>query len=309
MTTRFTGLYPATLTPFNKDGSINLEGIDKYAKHFIDGGMDGVFVNGTSGESMSLSINERKKVIEEWVAANKKHNGKLQIIAHIGAQSVEDSKELAKHAESVGAAGISAMAPAFFKPKSLEQLIEYLNEIAKAASNTPFFYYHFPGITGVDFPVHKVLSEGAKKFSTMRGAKFTGYDMRDLNKSISLEGGRFDLLNGFEFLWLPAVSIGGVGAVGLSANLCPELFRDIEKYGQDKDAKGLAKAQEAQRKIIQLFDIIEKQENYMSPFKHIMKWLIGIDFGPVRTPLKNMTDSEAEEMIKQLEALGFKTNQ
>jgi N-acetylneuraminate lyase len=304
-TKRFTGLYPASLTPLNKDGSVNYDAIDPYVKFFGDAAIDGVFLNGTSGESMSLSLNERKGIAEAWVTANKKYGSRVRIIAHIGTQSVEDTKHLAAHAQSIGVDGVAVMAPAFFKPRNINQLLDYLKACADAAPNTSFFYYHYPGITGVDFPVHKVLSEGLKQIPNFRGAKFTSLDLRDLNKC--LQDGRFDLLSGFDFVWLPAVSIGAVGAVGISGNFNPDLFKTIQDYGYAKDKDSLEKAQATQKKMIDLFDILDKYcDNIIAPFKHIMKSFIGLDFGPVRSPLVQMSDEDAKKMLADIEQAGFK---
>jgi N-acetylneuraminate lyase len=300
---RFTGLYPASLTPMNKDGSLNVEVIDPYVKFYGDEGIDGVFLNGTSGESMSLSINERKTITEAWVRANQKYGNRVRIIAHIGTQSVEDTKELARHAQSIGVDAIASMAPAFFKPKTLQQLLEYLGAVAAAADKTPFFYYHYPGITGVDYPVWKVLQEGSKQIPTLQGAKFTSMDLRDLSKCLDLQ--RFDLLSGYDYVWLPAVSIGSVGAVGIGGNFVPDLFKTIEAYGPDKSPEALDRAQKAQKKMITLFDIVEKHENIIAPFKAIVKAYLGLDFGPVRTPLKNLTEEETKNMLAEIERAGF----
>jgi hypothetical protein len=168
-------LAAATYVPYNADGSVNYGGVDAHCKDLADNGVmtafsacrfrraavcDGcdfnpnlfhspsrISVNGTTGDSMCLSEEERKLLSEAWVAAGKKYG--VRIFNHIGSQSISEACNLAKHAQETGCVAICAMAPMFFKCASPRVLALWLKEIGAAAPKMPLYYYNFPAITGV----------------------------------------------------------------------------------------------------------------------------------------------------------------
>jgi hypothetical protein len=140
------GLFAATFTPLNEDGNLKLQIIDRYAQELAAQGISGVFICGTTGESLSLTADERRALAEAWVRAGKRH--KLVVVVHVGADSVKDAADLAQHAESIGANAISAIPPVFFKTSSIPNLVQTMASIASAAPRTPFYFYHFPDRTG-----------------------------------------------------------------------------------------------------------------------------------------------------------------
>ncbi len=132
-TQHLSGLIAAPFTPMNEDGSLNLSIIPAYADYLVAKKcLTGVFICGTTGESVSLTTEERKAVAEAWVAAAK---GKLKIAVHVGGMSQPQSAELAAHAQEIGADVVAAMAPAFFKPGSVKDLVDFFKPVAGAASN------------------------------------------------------------------------------------------------------------------------------------------------------------------------------
>ena len=128
------GLNVAVVTPMTQEGVINLNVIPQYAEFLINQGIDGVFVNGSSGEGLLLSIEERMAVLERWMD----YSGKLNILVHVGHTSYVEAQKLASHADKLGVRAISAMGPCFMQPKTMADLIEYNKRIASAAPNTPF---------------------------------------------------------------------------------------------------------------------------------------------------------------------------
>nr|XP_037841778.1 N-acetylneuraminate lyase isoform X3 [Chlorocebus sabaeus] len=142
------GLVAATITPMTENGEINFSIIGQYVDYLVkEQGVKNIFVNGTTGEGLSLSISERRQVAEEWVTKGK---DKLdQVVIHVGALSLKESQELAQHAAEIGADGIAVIAPFFLKPWTKDILINFLKEVAAAAPALPFYYYHIPALTGV----------------------------------------------------------------------------------------------------------------------------------------------------------------
>ena len=126
---RLKGMVAATFTPFNTDGELNLPIISQYADQMATSQMAGVFVCGTTGESLSLTVEERKAVLEAWVKATKR---RFKVIAHVGTNSIHEGVELAKHAQECGADAVGAMAPSFFKPLTVKDLIAFFAPLFKA---------------------------------------------------------------------------------------------------------------------------------------------------------------------------------
>ena len=135
------GLIDAPFTPFHEDGSLNLAPIPEYAALLARNGLKGVFINGSSGEGYMLTEEERMQLAEAWMAAVPKD---FKVIVHVGSTSVMSSRRLAEHAQKIGAWGIGAMATPFPKIGNIEQLCRYCEEIASAAPELHFYYYHIP---------------------------------------------------------------------------------------------------------------------------------------------------------------------
>jgi N-acetylneuraminate lyase len=133
-------------------------------------------VNGTTGDSMSLTQDERKALAEKWVASGKRHG--VFIVNHIGAASIAESTALAAHAEAIGCAAISVMPPFFFKSQSPKIVAEWLKVIGAAAPSLPLYYYHFNAITGV-FVDPLALIQACEEVGvpTFRGFKFTDFNL------------------------------------------------------------------------------------------------------------------------------------
>ncbi|XP_070795373.1 N-acetylneuraminate lyase isoform X2 [Pituophis catenifer annectens] len=177
------GLVAATITPMTEDGNINLSLISRYVDYLINHqGVKNVFVNGTTGEGLSLSIQERKQLAEEWVTQGK---DKLDhVIIHVGSLNLPESKELAKHAAQIGADGISVISPFFFKQVNKDELVAFFRDVASQAPNIPFYYYHIPPITGIKFCAEELLASMKEQIPTFKGVKFSDRDLLDLRQCL-----------------------------------------------------------------------------------------------------------------------------
>jgi N-acetylneuraminate lyase len=145
--------------------------VPKYAKFLLDSGVKGVLgkrklqqvktlphisihvlvcvpVNGTSGEGVSQTVEEREKIAEAWLTASKKTG--QTIVVQVGGTNLADVKRLAAHAEKHGADGLLCLADLFHKPTNADQLLDYLKIVSDSAPNTPLLYYHIPLFTGID---------------------------------------------------------------------------------------------------------------------------------------------------------------
>ncbi|XP_064927751.1 N-acetylneuraminate lyase isoform X2 [Columba livia] len=178
------GLVAATITPMTPDGQVNLLVIRQYVDYLVSKqNVKSVFVNGTTGEGLSLSIQERKRLAEEWVCQGK---DKLDhVIIQVGALSLPESQELARHAAAIGASGIAVIAPFFFKPTNKDELIAFLEKVASEAPAVPFYYYHIPPLTGVKIRIEELLDGIKERIPSFQGVKFSSTDLLDLAQCIN----------------------------------------------------------------------------------------------------------------------------
>lgn len=127
--------------------SLDLDVIPKYADYLKNKGIDAILVNGTTGEGMSMSRQERKLVAEKWFPETRRLN--LTMMLQIGGTSSTDVFDLARHAETLGVEGVLVLPQLYKKPQTEEELVEYLGLVASFCPNTPLFYYHIPKYTNV----------------------------------------------------------------------------------------------------------------------------------------------------------------
>lgn len=139
------GLIDAPFTPFYENGEVNYEPIEAYCQLLVKNGLQGVFINGSSGEGYMLTEDERMKLAERWMEVAPQG---FKVIVHVGSTCVKSSKRLAEHAQKIGAWGIGAMAPPFPKVSRIEELVKYCEEIACGAPELPFYFYHIPAFNG-----------------------------------------------------------------------------------------------------------------------------------------------------------------
>lgn len=202
---KLSGLTPAVFTPFDKTGAINLAQIQPYADKLVTDGADGVFVCGSTGECTSMTIAERKSVLEAWVNAT---SGRMRVIAHVGGTCQADCIELARHAAGLGVDAVGAIAPFYFKPASVGELVAFYKPIAAAIAPIPFYSYHMPSVTGINLPMKEFLEKGSREIPNLNGIKFTSNNFMEMLECIRLEDGRFDILNGFDEMLLCGMAVG-----------------------------------------------------------------------------------------------------
>ncbi|KAM4640545.1 N-acetylneuraminate lyase [Discoglossus pictus] len=296
------GLVAATFTPMTLASDINLPVIQQYVDYLINKqNVRNIFVNGTTGEGMSLSVQERKQLTEEWV---KHSRGKMdQVMVHVGCLSLTDSKDLAAHASSCGANAISAVCPSFIKPASTDALVLYLKEVASAAPSLPFYYYHIPGMTGLKFQVQDLLNKvRQEKIPSFRGVKFSDINLLDFGRCIH-EYKEFEFLYGVDEQLLGALAFGAKGAVGSTYNY---LGKTTNKMLEAFEEGNLRKAQEIQASTQEFITFIFANGWGLAEFKDIMTLVSGIQLGPARLPLLSALESNHLTKIKsEMDRMGL----
>jgi N-acetylneuraminate lyase len=292
------GLIAAVFTPFKEDGEINPAIVPQYATRLKQQGVAGVFVNGSSGEGMMLSVQERKALAEAWMPFQ---DDNFKIIVHVGSTSVKISQDLAAHGQSIGADAIACMAPSFFSSSDVNVIIGYCRDVARSAPDLPFYYYHLPVITGAHIKVHQLLDLGSKTIPNLAGVKFTFTDFMDMHQCITLQNGRFDVLHGHDEILINGLILGVKGAIGTTFNFIPEIYHKIIASFDNNDFES---ARAYQMKSIRVIAVMLKYVNAIVGGKAILK-LSGIDCGPCRTPLRNLTDQEMSGLKSDLEEAGY----
>jgi N-acetylneuraminate lyase len=300
MSLRFTGVIAAPFTPMNSDGSLNLNMIELQAKALIANRVQGAFICGTTGEGVSLTTQERMRVAEKWREAA---TPELAIIVHVGHESLRESRTLAAHAEKIKVSAFAALAPSFFPVASVEVLVDYCAQIAEAAPSLPFFYYHIPTMTGVDLPMRHFLERAASRIPNLAGIKFTHENLMDYRRCLEFDGGRFDILFGRDEILLAALALGGAGAVGSTYNfMAPVYHRLMDAFR----AADLEAARRFQSLAISIITVMSRHGGL--PAGKAMMKLTGLDCGPVRPPLVNLSDDQFEMLKTELNKVGFPSN-
>ena len=294
---RLTGLIAATYTPLRHDGSVHLAQVGPMVEQLLESGVDGLYVCGSTGEGMSLTVDERKSLAREFIRCA---DGRVPVIVQVGHNSLADAAMLAADAQSAGADVISATCPSYYPIGSLDLLIDSMAQIASAAPESPFYYYHIPALTQAAFPMVDFLPQAAARIANLTGLKFTSPTIHEFQQCRQLDGGRFDILWGVDEMLLSALAVGAEGAIGSTYNIAAPLYHSI------RSAFSTGELDEAQRLQADAVRIIHTIAQY--PFhpamKEILRWQ-GIDCGPARLPLRTLTSDEATRLRRELEQLHF----
>jgi N-acetylneuraminate lyase len=287
-----TGLIPASHTPFDRGGRLDLSVVPRQAELFRRSGMRAVFIAGTTGEFASLTLDERKALCEAWVAAG---GDDLRIVAHTGHNCQADALELTTHARQAGVAAIAAIAPSYFRPAGIQDLIEFCSPIAAAADPLPFYFYHIPGMTNVRLPIAEFLHEARFRMPNLRGLKFSHSDLVELQECINVDDGAFEVVFGQDEFLLAGLCFGVRGAVGATYNFAgPHYQRLVQAYESGDFTAARAAQLQASRMIQVLCEF-----GFSAASKAAMA-LIGVDCGPVRSPLHNLSTEQVAALARKL---------
>lgn len=294
------GLLAATFSTFDENKALRLDLIPSVVDRLIADGIKGIFVGGTNGEGLSLSTEERMAVTDAYVkAANKR----VLIFAHVGHSSIAEARKLATHAQQVGADAISAVAAFYFKPSCAENLADCMAQIAAAAPELPFYYYHMPAVTGVAVSVIDFLKHAERKIPSLAGVKYTANTLHEYQDCLNYKGGKFDILFGYDELLLPALSVGAKAAIGSTYCFAAPLYlRIMELFQQQK----MEEAAALQLESIKMIRALVKYSPIPTQ-KQILK-LAGMDLGGCRLPLVALNQQQCDELKDYLNEISFFDN-
>lgn len=287
------GLVAPVFTPMRADGSLHLDVVEKQAEHLAAQGVVGVFVGGTTGEGLSLTLAERKQLLERWCAVAGKQ---FPVIAHVGHNCLADARELAAHAQRAGATAIAAVPPSYYKPVSPEQVVACCAEVAAVAPSLPFYYYHIPVYTGIKHSMAELLTRALLRVPTLAGLKFSDGDLLDFGQCVDIFGDRCDLFFGVDELLLPALSVGAKAAIGTTYNFAPWVYRAMIDANNRGDVATARRCQKQARDLVQFMQRL----GGLPAMKAAMR-LLGVDCGPCRLPLRGLSPREQETLEAELD--------
>jgi N-acetylneuraminate lyase len=291
------GLIAAPFTPMHADGSLNLDLIPEYYQFLKQNDVTGAFICGSTGEGVSLTVSEKKKVAEAWANCAK---ADFTIMPLLGGTCIADCIDLAKHAQEIGLDAVSFTSPFYFKPANVEMLAECIIAVAETVPNLPFYYYHIPVLTGVGFPMFDLLKAIDGRIPNFAGIKYTHEDFMDFQSCLNFRNGKYDMLWGRDENMLSALAVGAKGSVGSTFNYAAPLYYALIKAFAQND---MVKAGELQQKSIDMIRLLGKYGG-ISVGKAYMK-VVGMDCGKFRLPVKNMSDAQFEAFQSDVTALDF----
>jgi N-acetylneuraminate lyase len=293
----FSGLFAAVHTPMDARGELELSRVPAQVEHVLADGVAGMFVCGTTGEFASLTVTERRRVLETFIECAQ---GRVPIIAHVGHTCLRDARALAQHAAAAGANAIAFSPPTYFVPASIDVLVDSCLQVAEAAPELPLLYYHIPAMTGMAIPLVDFLRDAGRRIPSLAGAKYTCETLNDFIQCVRLEGGRYLMMFGRDEMLLSALAAGATAAVGTSYNFAAPVYRALwNAY----NAGRLETAREWQHRAAQMIRIMGGHGGVRAS-KTIMQ-LIDCDCGPVRLPLGPVDQAERAAIKKELDAIGF----
>src|SRR5438874_4151811 len=285
----FRGTFTAVVTPFRNE-AVDFAPLEKLIEAQIAGGISGIVAVGTTGESPTLTHDEKHEVIERTI---KIANGRCQVIAGAGTNSTRDSIEAAKFAEKAGADGALLVAPYYNKP-SQEGLFRHFKAIAGATS-LPVMLYNIPGRCAVDIAADTVirLAETCRNIVSIKEASGSVERVAELRRRLPQE---FTILSGDDSLTLPFMAVGAVGVVSVASNLFPAELCALVRACDSGDYKS---AESLHRKLFQVFKDLFIEPNPV-PAKTALAWR-GAMSAEVRLPLCEMSDANQTRLRKTVE--------
>ncbi|WP_394405232.1 dihydrodipicolinate synthase family protein [Streptococcus sp. 20-1249] len=287
---KYHGVLPAFYACYDEAGEISRQGVRTLTQYFIDKGVQGLYVNGSSGECIYQSVEDRKIVLEEVMTLAK---GKLTIIAHVACNNTKYSIELAKHAESLGVDAIAAIPPIYFRLPE-HAIAAYWNAISEAAPNTDFVIYNIPQLAGV--ALTPSLYKEILKNPRVIGVKNSSMPVQDIQTFASIGGPDHLVFNGPDEQFLGGRLMGAQAGIGGTYGAMPELFLMLNKLIADKD---LDKARELQFAINDIIAVlVSGHGNMYGIIKAVLKTNEGLELGGVRSPLANLIDADQEIVEK-----------
>ncbi|KAL3860077.1 hypothetical protein ACJMK2_010245 [Sinanodonta woodiana] len=257
---------------------------------------------------MSLTLEERKQVVEKWIEVGK--NRLKTIVVHVGALNLPDSLELVHHAVGAGADAIATVPSLFFKPTSIDSLLEYCKTIAAAAPELPFYYYHLPSVTGVELNMEDFMGAAVREIPSLVGIKFSSKDLVDMIGILNIPAphradGKLNVMFGCDEQLMAAMTLGADGSVGSTCNFMAAVYLRMFRHINDLNLVEARKEQHKSQKVCRIiYRYGSLWGNNVAALKYLMP-MVGPNLGPPRPPMRKATPAEFNQFKSEISDLGF----
>lgn len=286
---RFEGLIAAPFTPMDKNGEVLYERIADYYDFLEKNGVVGAFINGSTGEGVSLSQKEKMKTVEAWTKRAKEKKS-VKVISLAGGTSYTECIENALHSQENGIDALALLAPYYFKPADARQLAEFVAKVAEKVPTLPVYFYHIPVLTGCYIGMHDFLKVAAPMIPNLAGIKYTHEDFMDFLSCTHFMEGKYEMMWGRDENMLSALVLGTRSAIGSTFNYAAPLYLQmIAAY----DKGDFATARKLQQQAIDMIRLLGKYGG-IATGKAYMRY-IGFDCGDFRLPVKSIESSIYEK--------------
>ena len=284
----FKGVIPAVLTVFDKEENVDEVGMRQLVSFLIGKGVNGLYLTGSTGEGFTMTSEERKRVVEIVMDETA---GRVPVVVHVGAIGTKISIDLAKHAESVGADGISSVPPFYWKFNE-NQIVKYYEDIANSCS-LPMIVYNVPlaGLLGMN------AIKRLAKVENIKGIKYTALSLYEITQIKDEVGEDFLIYSGADEMAMAGLLAGADGIIGSFYNIMPELFINIFNAVQNKE---LDEGKRLQKQAVEVIMYALQLPSFYAGMKVVLRWM-GVNGGYCRRPFENLTE---EDEVKFKE--GFK---
>ncbi|BCP60129.1 dihydrodipicolinate synthase family protein [Streptococcus parasuis] len=291
---KYKGIIPAFYACYGEDGEIDSDRVKALTRYFIDKGVKGLYVNGSSGECIYQSVADRKQILEAVMSEAK---GKLTIINHVACNNLKDSQELARHSEEWGVDAIAAIPPIYFRLPEYS-IADYWNGISEAAPQTDFMIYNIPQLAGVTLTPS--LYKEMLKNPRVIGVKNSSMPVQDIDTFISIAGPDYIVFNGPDEQFLGGRMMGAGGGIGGTYGAMPELFLALNEFIAQNDFDK-ARALQARINII-IGKLVSGHGHMYAVIKEVLRINENLNIGSVRAPLSALTE-EDKDIAKDAAAL------
>ncbi len=291
---KFHGVITALMNPYEADGRIAEKALRDHVEFLVGAGVHGLYPCGSAGECAVLGIEKRKQVaaiVVDQVAR------RIPVMIHVGAASTDETKELAIHAETIGADAIGMVTP-YYHPYSPGQLAKHFTEVAQAVPSLPVFLYNIPGNAKNEIGA-KLAGQLVREVPNIMGVKDSSKSISKLLDFLKEVGTDGEVLVGSDELILPAVAAGAVGVISALSNVIPEL---IVALFDSSVAGDTAKARTLQRQLIEVRNVLKKGPN-IGGYKFAIRWRGNTEFKGMVSPGTDVDDNEADIIVEGLERL------
>lgn len=285
---KLSGLIAAPFTPLTEEGEVNYSIIPQQVEQLIKDGVKGAYVCGSSGEGISLSLDERVKILEMWKSCS---NGKLILIAHVGALSPKDIEVMARRAVELEYDAFSVIPTTFFRPATEEDLVKYCAMAAAMAPELPFYYYHTMNSL-VNLSMRRFLELADGRIPNLAGIKFNHHNMYEYQNCLHACGGKYDIVFGVDEFFAGALALGAKAFIGSTYNYSAELY---QKVWQAFDAGDWQTVNEYMHKVCRGVDLLFENGGGIAAGKAMMQ-VKGMEFGPCRLPLRQLSHQERKNI-------------